>query len=246
MKIKLILAGIAIGFLWSCDTKEKQQLLATVDSLKVELETSQQTALALQEIGVLIDSIDASRQLLRTNVVEGTSYADYKSRLAEINQHIKETHRKIEELESAMKKSAVNYSATIRRLKADLKISSEHVAALQGKVSKMRDENEMLVLTVNQKDQTLAEQAEKIQMKEHDIAALEAKVHEVNQLSKNTEAEMYFAQAQALETAAERTKFAPKKKKETQREALDLYRLSLSLGYQEAQTKIAELEKEIG
>lgn len=246
MKTRILLTIVAVGFLWSCDTKEKEQLQSRVDSLQVELQTSLQTAQTLQEIGVLIDSIDASRQLLRTNVVEGTTYTDYKDRLADINRHIKDTQDKIEELEKSMKSSAANYSATIRRLKNDLKMSTEQVAVLQQEVDKMRSENETLVLTVNQKDEALAEQQQVIQVKEQDVAALESKVQEINQLSTTSKAELYFAQAQALEVAADRTKFAPKKKKETQREALELYKMSLSLGNQEAQEKIAELEKELG
>lgn len=243
---KIILVLLVTGLLWSCDTKEKQQLISKVDSLQVELQSSLQTTFALQEIGVLIDSIDASRQLLRTNVVEGTSYTDYKSRLTEINQHIKDTQHKIAELEKSVKGNTANYSSSIRRLKADLKLSTEQVVALKGEVDKMRTENETLTLTVNQKDKSLEEQKEVIQMREQDVATLEAKVQEVNLLSRNSKAELYFAQAQALETAAERTKFAPKKKKETQREALELYKVSLSLGYSEAQTRIVELEKELG
>ena len=90
---KLVLALPVAGMilLGSCDKKEKEQLKAQVDSLKTELQTSQQTAAQLSEIGTLIDSIDASRQLLRTDVVEGTSYTDYKSRLQSINSHIKDT-----------------------------------------------------------------------------------------------------------------------------------------------------------
>jgi chromosome segregation ATPase len=240
------LSLVFVGLLWSCDTKEKQQLLTKVDSLEIELHTSQQNAMVLQEIGVLIDSIDASRQLLRTNVVEGTSYTNYKERLADINRHIVETKKKIEELEQSMKTSAVNYSASIRRLKNDLKLSSEQVAALQTEVDKMRSENETLVLTVNEKETQLAEHKEVIQMREQDVAALETKVEEIHIQSQNTQANLYFAQAQALETAADRTKFAPKKKKETQREALELYRISLSLGNNDAQSRIAELEKELG
>ena len=48
--------------------------------------------------------------------------------------------------------------------------------------------------------------------------------------------------AQAIETAAERTRLAPRKKKETIKEALDLYKKALSLGKNEAQAKITELE----
>ena len=82
-------------------------------------------------------------------------------------------------------------------------------------------------------------------MREQDVANLETKVEETTTTARTTQADLYFAQAQALETAADRTKFAPRKKKETQREALELYKLSLSLGKQEAQQKIEELEKEV-
>ncbi len=63
---------------------------------------SQQTAQTLQEIGVLIDSIDANRQLLRTDVVEGTSYADYKSRLQDINTTSRKHRQKLPPLKNLL------------------------------------------------------------------------------------------------------------------------------------------------
>ena len=109
----------------------------------------------------------------------------------------------------------------------------------------MRVENQALATTITQKDSVINTKLETIKMKEQDVATLEAKVVEVNTASKASQADLYFAQAQALETAADRTKFAPKKKKETQREALELYKLSLSLGKTEAQTRIDELQKDL-
>jgi hypothetical protein len=82
-------------------------------------------------------------------------------------------------------------------------------------------------------------------MREQDVANLETRVEDINTQSKASQADLYFAQAQALEIAADRTKFAPKKKKETKREALELYKLSLSLGKTDAQPKIDELEKDL-
>lgn len=229
--------------LWGCDKKEREALQSQNDSLRTELETSQMTAMTLQEIGVLIDSIDANRQLLRTDVVEGTSYTDYKTRLLDINHHITETQEKIASLEKSLKTAKGSYAITIKRLKADLELSTAQITALQGEVEKMRGENQALAMTVSQKDSVITEKLETIKMKEQDVANLEAKVEDVNTASKASQADLYFAQAQALETAAARTKFAPKKKKETQREALELYKLSLSLGKSDAQTKIDELEK---
>lgn len=246
---KLIFALPLIAMLWSCDREEKAKLHAQVDSLRTELQVSQQTAQQLNEVGILIDSIDASRQLLRTDVVEGTSYKDYSGRLKSINNHIRETQAKIAELEKSVKSSKASssgYSATIKRLKADLEASTAQIAALQTEVERMRGENASLTASVNQKDSLINLNTETIKMREQDVANLETKVEEINTQSRLTQADMYFAQAQALETAADRTKFAPKKKKETRREALELYKLSYSLGKSEAQQKIDELEKEVG
>jgi len=246
-KLKLFVLTIGIAaFLLSCDVKEKQQLLSKVDSLQVELQTSQQMANTLQEVGVLLDSIDATRQVLRTNVVEGTSYADYENRLNELNAYIRQSQQKIVELEKSMKKSSANYSATIKRLKNDLALRNEQLAALELEVIKFKNENQLLTSSLNEKTLAMAEQQQLIQLKEENIVKLEAKVAEVNIASKISKAELYYAQAAALETAADRTKFAPKKKKETQREALELYKMSLSLGHVQAQEKIAQLEKELG
>lgn len=244
---KLIILGLpVIGMLWSCDTKEKQALQSKVDSLRTELQMSQQTAQTLEEVGVLIDSIDASRQLLRTDVVEGTSYTDYSNRLKSINEHVRKTEAKIAELEKSVKTAGNSGKATIKRLKADLELSTQQIAALQTEIEKIRGENQVLAKNITQKDSTLTLRDEVIKMREQDVAGLEQKVEEINFQANKTQADMYYAQAQALETAASRTKFAPKKKKETQREALELYKLSLSLGKTEAQNKIDELEKVVG
>src|SRR5918993_4781016 len=118
--IRKLVFGLAIaGAFWSCDTKEKERLQTQVDSLRTELHASQQTAQTLQEVGVLIDSIDANRQLLRTDMVEGTSYRNYKDRLSGINKYVRETQAKIAALEKDSKNSKV-FAGTIRRLRKDL------------------------------------------------------------------------------------------------------------------------------
>ena len=242
MVIGLSLAGALLG----CDTKEKQQLRAQVDSLKTELQTSQQMASSLQEVGALIDSIDANRNLLRTDLVEGTQYNDYASRLRDINTHIRETQAKLDDLEKSLKdsKSSISgYASTIKRLKLSLEERTNQVAALEQEIEKIHTENQALAKTVSERDSVLAYKEEMIQLKQQDLTALEQHVEEVNAQFKVDQADLYFAQAQALETAADRTKFAPRKKKETQREALELYRLSFSLGKEEAQTRIEDLEK---
>lgn len=242
---RLIIAlPVAALLFWSCEDKEKTRLQSQVDSLRTELQVSQQTNKEFEVVGALIDSIDASRQLLRADVVEGTSYKDYKNRLVSINNHIRETQSKIAELETTVKRNSAT-QATIKRLKADIELRSQQIAALQEEVERFRGENSNLSRSVNERDSLLALNSETIKIREQDIAALETKVEETSTSAKNTQADLYFAQAQALETAADRTKFAPKKKKETIKEALELYKMSLSFGKEEAQNKIDELEKEL-
>lgn len=236
------------GGLAACDQREKEKLTSQVDSLRNELVISQEAAQTLQEVGVLLDSVDANRKLLRTNMVEGTSYEEYISRMHDINDYVKETQYKIRDLEKAAKSSkslASSYSATIKKLKGDLERTSKEMIALQELVNNYRNQNDNLVQTVSMKDAEINEKNELIRVKEQEFADLETRSKELAVQSKTNEAEAYFKQAQAVEETAKRTKFAPKKKKRTQQEALELYKMALFLGKEEAQPYIAALEKKL-
>lgn len=245
MSPKLLYFLLITALIASCDTKERETLQNQVDSLQIELEQSHQTSETLSEIGILLDSIDASRQLLRVNLVEGTDYDDYSARMRNLNNYVKSTQQKISELESSLQSSKANAAAfgkTVRRLKADLATKGQEIAVLQEQVEKYRNENENLVVTVNLQDAEIADKQSQIETKSQELALIEARVQELMIQSKISEADAYFTRAQAVETAADRTKLAPRKKKETIREAVDLYKKALSLGKSEAQAKITELE----
>src|SRR5690606_33643875 len=219
-----------------------------LDSLQTELEISQRMAKTLTEVGVLMDSIDASRQLLRVNMVEGTSYEDYKERMRDINSYVKDTQSKIEDLEKTLSKSRSTsnaYAATIKKLKAEMEEKTKRIADLQEQVEKFRNENQNLISTVGMQEAELLDKEAEIETKTQELALIEARIQELMIQSKMSEADAYYARAQAVEEAANRTKLAPKKKKETLREAIELYKKSLSLGKAEAQARIDDLEKRI-
>ncbi len=247
--LKNIILGLsAAALLASCNVKENKMLKAKVDSLNVELQASEKTAQMLQEVGVMLDSIETNRLMLREGVVEGTQYTDYSGRLNNLNAYIKETQGKLTELEASLKKSksaSSNYMAMVNKLKADLETSTQQIAALQQEVETVRGENQALARNVSQKDSVITINTETIKVREQDIASLEGKVEEINKNAINTQADMYFAQGQALELAAHRTNFAPRKKKETKREALELYKRAYSLGKEDAKPRIDELEKDL-
>jgi chromosome segregation ATPase len=246
MKITTGILGLCVAaLLFSCDKKEKAQLQRKVDSLSAELQASKQTEQVMEEVGVLIDSIDASRRALRTEMVEGTSYADYIDRLKDINQYLQETEDKIAQIEKNAKTEKGVSRAAIKKLKTDLDARSQELLALQVEIEKMREENKTLSRNVTERDSTIVSRDEMIKLREQDVAELESLVKDINEQTKLKVANLYYAQAQALETAAKRTHFAPRKKKETKREALELYKLSFSLGKAEAETRINELEKDL-
>ena len=244
--MKKIILGLAIVMaLSSCENKEKIALQHKVDSLSVELTASREVEKEMNEIGVLIDSIDASRKAVQLYMLEGSNYADYVARLNDINMYVKKTEEKLASLEKSSMNASKTSASTIRRLKADLEKRSIEIVELQLQVAKLRDENLAVWVKVNQKDSILSIRDQVIQIKESDIASIEKMINEAQAENKITVANLYFDQAKALEDAADRTQFAPKKRKETRLEALELYRLSLSMGNIKAQSRIDALEKKL-
>jgi chromosome segregation ATPase len=245
MKKELFFVLSIVGVLTGCNQKEREVLTAQVDSLRYEL-TSQMAAVnTLQEVGVLIDSIDASRNLLRANMVEGTSYDNYVARMNDINNYVKESEEKIVELEKAARKSqsvANSYAGTIKKLKQNLSAASQELVSLKELVANYQNENSNLVQTVSLKETELNEKVELIKVKEQEVATLETRVQDLLVQSKVDQADSYYQRALAIEETANRTKFAPRKKKETQKEALELFKMAFFLGKEEAQPKIQHLE----
>ena len=116
---------------------------------------------------------------------------------------------------------------------------------MQARVEELKSENQNLITTVGLQEAELNDKEAQIMAKTQELAIIEAKIQEMWVQSKMSEADSYFARAQAVEEAANRTKLAPRKKKDTLKEALELYKKSLSLGKTEAQAKIDELEKKV-
>ncbi|HET9053800.1 MAG TPA: hypothetical protein VFM90_06500, partial [Cyclobacteriaceae bacterium] len=142
--LSLLVLAIAVS---ACDTREKTRLKTEVDSLRNELEASQRVAQTLQDVGTLMDSIDANRQLLRVNMVEGTTYDDYTARMKDLNNYVRETEDKIADLETQLRKSKGNansFASMIKKLKAELVTKSQEVVLLQEEAERVRNENQNL------------------------------------------------------------------------------------------------------
>lgn len=230
--------------LWSCQTKENTMLKGKVDSLNTVVLENEKTLSLLGEVGTMLDSIEANRVFLRAGVLESNNPNSYIDRLKSVNAYISSTQAKIKELEATIKKNS-GYASMVAKLNVELTGAKEQIAILQADLETVNQKNTLLTQTLVQKDSMLVASSEVVKAKEQNIASLETKVEETNKSSVSAQADLYFAQGQALELAAARTKFTPRKKKETQREALELYKRAYSLGKTDSKQKIEALEKEL-
>ena len=213
-----------------------------------EKEASQLAIRAVQEVSVLMDSIDENREVLRMNMEEGTSYEDFKKRMEDLNEYVKNTKEKIGKLEVSLEKSNSTgnaYYATIKKLKRDLEKKSSEIAQLHAKVETYRVEKDSLITTVELQEAELVDKSAEIETKNQELALIEARIQELMKQAQMTEADAYFARGEAIEEAANRTRLAPKKRKDTYKQAVEMYQKALSLGREDAQAKIEQLETKI-
>jgi len=228
-----------------CGTRERAQMKLQIDSLNTVIDQNTEAEATLDEVAILLDSIDASRNALRVNIVEGITYADYIGRLKQINTHIKDSQTRIIALEDGLKRSKHVSAATIKMLKADLAAKTSQIVELQMEIAELRQNNNSQYMRLLKKDSIISSKDEVIRVKNDALTSLETLVQDIDEQNRIKVGNLYFNQAQALETAADRTQFAPRRKKDTRREALELYRLSLSLGNLKAQERIDVLEKQL-
>jgi len=241
-----IAAGLII---FSCvPKKEKEQLEMQNDELRAELARAQLAVSTLEEVGSLMDSIDNARNALKLELEAGTEYEDYLKRMEDINNYVKDTEAKIDELEQELNKSASSnqaYIRTIGRLKKELAEKTQAVSELQTSVDQYKKENTELLNIVDVRESQIADLEDEISVKMEELELIENRVQEMMKKAQMTEADSYYALGEALEEAAKRTKLAPKKRKETYKEALEYYKKSLAFGREDAQEKITALEEKI-
>lgn len=248
MIFRIVCVVLLLTPLVGCNEKEVARLKQENDSLRAELDNRHRLVLTLQEVKGMLDSIDLNRKVLRADLQEGTTYEKFSQRLGEINQYVKRSEAKIESIQKdlrASKGQASAYLLMVDALKGELEIRAEEVQQLESAVAQYKNENKGLINTVKLQEAEMADLYAKIEMKQQELSLLEAKVDEMVQAFKVSDAEAHYARARAVEEAARRTRLAPNKRKETYKEALELYKKSLSLGKEEARAKITELEKKI-
>lgn len=244
-----ILGIIGLMTIWSCDiNNEREKLRVAKDSLEAELIVAKRAVSALDEVGKMMDSIDSNRDAIRLDMQEGLQYDEYVDRMKDLNEYVKRSEKRIKDLEMDLHKSEATkstYATAISRLKNDLAKKNEEIIELQKLVEDYKSENTELLSLVELKESQLADAEIDIMQKKQELNLLETRIQELMIEAKMTEADAYYARAAAVEEAANRTKLAPRKKKDTYQEALDLYKKALEKGREDAQAKIDELKEKV-
>ncbi len=251
MTIKNLLLSVSlVAVMGACNFrgKEMSKLHGQVDSLKMELENNAKISLALQDVGAMIDSIDQNRHVLHTRMVEGTPLEDFRKSMQDINQYVKETEKKITALENHLSTATTSrrqYALALKKMKEELEVRNHELTALQEKVTQYQSENGNLVHTVELQRAEIEDKLAQIDSKKAETAKLEEQVGQLITQSKIDQAEFYFTKGEILEETARRTKFAPRKKRNTNKQALDMYQLAVVCGKEEAVAKVELLKKKI-
>jgi hypothetical protein len=239
---------IAVLFVKNTASQKEAELQTELDSMQIELQTKDKMAQNLNEIGALMDSIDANRETLRLNVLEGISTDDYVTRMEGLKTYVKNTERKIEELEATLKKSKSSntaYKLTIKSLKSEIGVMTQQIASLTETVNRYKTDNENLVKINEVQGLDLLDKLQQIETKKQEVAKLENKVIEVSENAKQSLGNEYLAHAKTAEEIANRTKFAPKKKKAALTQSLELYRKAALYGNEQARVDIERIESQL-
>ena len=237
---------IVMSFLLlSCGIKE---LKDENKSLQEELDVTRRANATLYEIGILMDSIDANRNSIYMNLEEGTTYDQYIDRMEDLNEYVKKTETKLNDLENEMRKFAETnkyLSANLKKIRKELEEKNAQIKMLEEQVETYMNENQDLLTLENLQEAEIADKEMEIETKNEELALIEARVDELLKQAQVSEADGLYARAEAVEEAARRTKLAPRKKKETLMEALDLYEQALLKGKEEARPKVEELKSRL-
>ncbi len=247
---KTLLLLSIVGSFCGCDFQnmERARLKSKVDALAAELEVSREAISALGDVRRLIDSIDYNRYAILGVMKEEITDDDFKARLRGINRYVIEAQDRIRLLQQkidGLSTTSSKSTETLKGLIAAVDQRTEELRLLEERFEAAHSENDKLFQTVTLKEAELGEKLERLKAKEDDLEAVENELKNSLMQFRAAQGESYFAEAMAMEEIANRTHFAPGKRREARSEAYDLYKLALSYGKEEARDKMVELEQEM-
>lgn len=248
MKKYWFVLAFALAACSGSGSEESEQLKQEVENLKKEIQIKDEIAEEMGKIGTLLDSIESGESNISLSLEKGTSYSSYKERIERINNDLKKAQENVGELESKLKKAQGKNAAFKKQIEELRKQLTEKEASIQNltaQVEQMKEENAALIKVVDTQKGEIAVRDSDIAKKRAELQALEANLQKLMAEAKKAQADANFERAETYVEMSTRTKFAPKKKKETLQQAYDFYKKAFEGGRQDAYAKMQELEKDL-
>jgi chromosome segregation ATPase len=240
MNMRVLLAIVFCSTLFGCNQSRYSQLKKENDSLKVEIENRKHILTVLKDASILLDSIDQSRnadlELRKSRVDE---------RLVALHQYVQQSEERVGKMEKELRSARLEsnaYLLMVDALKGELGIRVDEVYGLEESVGTYHRENRSLAANVTDYQKLVLDLKDQIAEKHRKLDELENEVVSMENKLNLSEAEREYARAQRIERVSRKIMWAPEKKRETMREALEVYKKALVLGKKEAQQNIAMLE----
>ena len=223
-------------------SSEYERLNAKYDSLNKELTGANNIVKSLEYLVLTLDSIELGYENITFDLEIGTDYTNYKEKMKRVLSYVQKAESNISELESNSSISTFH----IKSLKNELNLKIKKINELEAAINELKSENIELFDIISVQGKTLHDKSVEIQILNQNIELIEAHVVELLKQAEVNEANAFFARGSALEQAANRTKLAPRKKKETLYKALSLFKKAMELGNETAKDKVNELQMKLG
>jgi uncharacterized protein YoxC len=236
----IVVSFLILSACQSGDTNESKKLEQQLDSVNQELEVTRQALMDSQQVKALLDSIDASRKVTAPSMSADNDGQSNVSRLKDLNEYVKDINMKMDQMEKSIK-YVNNMAASILKLQADIEARTQRIARLETDSKKQSVSKNTASLVVQRKDSTLAAFVKNCQQ---DIAVLQKTMEDVLAKNNKAAADLYYKQAETLASMSQNVNSVAKRKL-VKREALEMFKISHSLGNEEAKEKISTLERDL-
>lgn len=238
MRVQVFLVVAIALTITGCKNQRYSQLKKENDSLKTEIQARHQAMIMLHNAEVLLDTIEMN---MRSHEEEN----DILPRLETVYSYVKGSEENILKMQKELQASRYEANAYLMMadaLKGELGVHIDKSDPMEDSLGGYVSSNSELVHNLSMQEQLILDLKRDIEHKHQQLSKLEQDVTELEAYIDISDAEREYARAQRVELIGRKMLLSPQKKRETMREALEIYKKAYVLGKKEARENIAVLE----
>ncbi|MDW7690331.1 hypothetical protein R9C00_23795 [Flammeovirgaceae bacterium SG7u.111] len=240
-----VLLWVAFG-VWSCGNTKEQKVSSKITLSEVEIPNGYQQR--FEQVAYLLDSVAITESLIEERLNDGTKFIDHLDRIRGFEAFVEYTRQKLIKLENDLGSSDGQnqlLQQIIAQYHEELEVKDSVIGRLSEQVVRYKGKNDELVRKIDLQRQEITSLEDEINEKEKELDRLKDSITSLSKKMTIAKADSYMEKAAAAEELANRTQFAPKKKKEAYQEAYQLYKLAYEAGSQQAGKKMEELKSKM-